>query len=87
MSSLSLQKMKTVVWVNLSTHDRMCGNILHEPKRDYMSSAERKTTGSTFMIGCVVKTKERLQLSYTSYHEQLPFCSSKGFLRQLGQPS
>ena len=25
-----------------------------------MSSAERKTTGSTFMIGCVVKTKERL---------------------------
>ena len=25
-----------------------------------MSSAERKTTGSTFMIGCVVKTKDRL---------------------------
>ena len=28
-----------------------------------MSSAERKTTGSTFMIGCVVKTKERLPMS------------------------
>ena len=38
--------------------DRMCG--FSKPKRDYMSSAERKTTGSTFMIGCVVKTKERL---------------------------
>ena len=25
-----------------------------------MSSAERKTTGSTILIGCVVKTKERL---------------------------
>ena len=31
---------------------------MEKPKRDYLSSVEKKTTGTTILIGCVVKTKE-----------------------------